>query len=58
MLYTNTFSNIFKEDCWCKGPLKTSQIRQPKPHISDELKKIDFGLKLLQCDIKYLNTIL
>lgn len=37
-----TLANSFKVDCLCTGPLKTSHIKQPKPHISAELKIYDY----------------
>lgn len=34
----NTFPIAFKEEGDCRLPLNTSQMRQPNPHISADLK--------------------
>ena len=34
-----TFPNDFNDDVLGNGPLNTSHIKQPSPHISDDLKK-------------------
>ena len=39
---SDTFPKAFSADVLGKGPLKTSHIRQPKPHISEDLTIIKY----------------